>query len=216
MRTFAILPAAGRSSRIGRPKLLLAWGPTTLIEHVLHVWRASKVDTTIVVTHPDDRELAGLCADAGTDVVRAEQRPADMKASIRLGLSHIQAQYGPAMTDACLWSPADMPLLDSQTINALIDRPPSQAGALQVPTYLSRRGHPLKVTWLLAQAVLGGRAEGVLVPENRGLDALFDTVPVEEVPVESRGILEDIDTLADYERLLALWSSQQEGNRTGE
>jgi CTP:molybdopterin cytidylyltransferase MocA len=35
MQTFAIIPAAGRSVRMGQPKLLLPWGQTTLLEHVL-------------------------------------------------------------------------------------------------------------------------------------------------------------------------------------
>ena len=60
MRSFAVIPAAGRSQRMGQPKLLLPWGRTTVIEHVLGVWRASRVTHTVIVVHPDDKFLAEL------------------------------------------------------------------------------------------------------------------------------------------------------------
>ena len=41
-RSFAVVPAAGRSRRMGRPKLLLPWGESTIIQQVLGAWRASQ------------------------------------------------------------------------------------------------------------------------------------------------------------------------------
>ena len=60
MRTFAIIPAAGRSQRMGQPKLLLPWRNSTIIEHVLAAWRASQVSHMLMVVHPADRQLAEI------------------------------------------------------------------------------------------------------------------------------------------------------------
>ena len=60
-RFFGVIPAAGRSVRMGEPKLLLPWRDGTLIEHVLAQWLASRVACVTVVVHPDDQELAAVC-----------------------------------------------------------------------------------------------------------------------------------------------------------
>ena len=45
----AILLAAGESKRMGRPKLLLKWGESTVIEKCVDTLLASKIDELIVV-----------------------------------------------------------------------------------------------------------------------------------------------------------------------
>lgn len=54
---FAVVPAAGHSRRMGRPKLLLPWGPHTVIEQVLTVL-ATTCNAIAVVIRPDDTALA--------------------------------------------------------------------------------------------------------------------------------------------------------------
>lgn len=213
MRTFAILPAAGRSTRFGRPKLLLPWNNSTVIEHVLAVWRASLVERTIVVTHPGDTELARECADAGAKVVRASAATMDMKASVRLGLAHLRELYRPGSTDAWLLAPADMPLLEPEIINTLINHHLAAGERIQVPTFAARRGHPIVLPWSLAGVVLDPSG----IPPDRGIDALVEMAPVEEVAIQTPAVIEDMDTTADYERLLALSrGTQQEVPRPGE
>ena len=204
MQSIAILPAAGRSMRVGRPKLLLPWGRTTLVEHVLATWRASQVEHVIVVTHPDDQELADICNAAGADVVRAEHPPADMKASVRLGLAYARQKYQPCPDDAWLLAPADMPLIETVVIDELLRQHATAPAKVHIPTFDGRRGHPIVLPWNLASEVLGTEANaGALpLPEGRGIDALLALAPSVEVAVTSSGILEDVDTRQDYERLL--------------
>ena len=40
MKLGVVILAAGASSRMGRPKLLLPWSGTTVIGHLLNQWRA--------------------------------------------------------------------------------------------------------------------------------------------------------------------------------
>ena len=49
MRSFAIIPACGRSVRMGTPKLLMPWKDSTVIEAVLAAWEQSQIDEIVVV-----------------------------------------------------------------------------------------------------------------------------------------------------------------------
>jgi len=46
----AIVLAAGISSRMGQPKLVLPWRETTIIGHVVKILEMAKLDEVIVVT----------------------------------------------------------------------------------------------------------------------------------------------------------------------
>ena len=83
MQSFGIVPAAGRSSRMGTPKLLLPWGDKTLIASVLQAWRSSRVARVVAVVHPEEHELARACARACVEVVQPAAPPPDIKASVR-------------------------------------------------------------------------------------------------------------------------------------
>ena len=57
-KSFAVIPAAGLSRRMGeKQKLLLPWGDATLIEHVLRAWLDSRIDRIVLVSRRDDRDL---------------------------------------------------------------------------------------------------------------------------------------------------------------
>src|SRR5689334_18779678 len=100
MQTFAIVPAAGRSARMGRPKLLLPWGNSTVIERVLAVWQASRVSRVVVVVHPDDTQVAKLARGSGACVVVPSEPPPDMKVSVGHALSYLAQTCAPSTPDA--------------------------------------------------------------------------------------------------------------------
>jgi molybdenum cofactor cytidylyltransferase len=198
MQTFAIIPAAGRSRRMGRPKLLLPWGDATVIEHVLATWRASSVDRVVVVVDPRDEPLARLCAQCGVQVVVPEVPPAEMKDSVLLGLAWAETQ-NPAGDDAFLVAPADMPGLAGGVIDRLIDahvRSVSEGGGptIRVPRYGAKRGHPVLFPWPLA-------AEVARLGADEGLNVLLERHGVEDVDVAAAEIAGDFDTPDDYDRL---------------
>jgi molybdenum cofactor cytidylyltransferase len=201
MKTFAIIPAAGRSRRMGRPKLLLPWGTTTVIEHVLGVWRASRVDRVIMVVHPLDTRLAELATAAGAHVIGPTPPPSAMKESVRIALA-FAAESRPQPSDAWLLAPADMPGLSAATIDALIDayeaglRRGGQASQIWAPRCRGKRGHPVLLSWSLADEV-------PRLAAHEGLNALVGRHPVEYVEAAEDSVFEDFDTPEDYERLRA-------------
>ena len=196
-RYFAVLPAAGRSVRMGRPKLLLPWNGGTIIESVLRVWRLSQVTQLIVVVHPADHELAEICRVAGANVLVPDTPPPDMKASLQHGLQYIRECFNPQDTDAWLLAPADMPLLTTAAIDQVIAAHGSRQLDQQriiVPVSGGRRGHPVLFPWSLA-------AEVDRLPADAGVNRLLKLHEVVEIAADDPSILHDLDTPDDYQQL---------------
>ena len=206
IRTFAILPAAGHSRRIGRPKLLLPLADgRALIDHVLMAWRGSSVDGIVVVMRRDDAPLAKRCAGPRTAIVQPDVDPPDMKSSIAAGIQYLLESRPPAADDAWLVAPADMPLLSAQAIDAVIAAYRQQLAArdtahanlplqIVVPHHAGRRGHPVLLPWSIA-------AEVTALGPDEGLKQLIARHPLLVIDVADAGILTDVDTAEDYAHL---------------
>ncbi len=198
-RYFAIIPAAGNSTRMGSPKLLLPMGSGTLIEQTLAAWRASRVEKVVVIVRPDDQELAHLCRSCGVDVVVPPIVPPEMKDSVLHGLQHIQANYSPVDEDAWLLAPADMPSLSPRVIEALIMAHDCNKNCMLIPTLGGKRGHPVLFPWSISGEVFSLSA-------NEGLNVLRQRFPSQEIPCDSVEPAEstafgDVDTPEDFRRL---------------
>jgi molybdenum cofactor cytidylyltransferase len=204
IQTFAILPAAGRSQRMGQPKLLLPWSDGTVLSQVLGAWRASRVSQVLLVVHPADDVLAELGVKLGAVVVRAKSPPAEMKDSVALGLAEVARSFAPTAADAWLVAPADMPLVTPAMIDAVIAayesrrNLPGAAATIYTAAVAGKRGHPVLFPWTLA-------AEVERLAENEGLNTVVAGHPVIEVEVAGAAAdstpFADLDTPEDYHRL---------------
>lgn len=204
-KSFAIIPAAGRSRRMGnRNKLLLPWKSSTIIEQVLSNWLDSEVDTVVLVCRPDDFRLRELVRRyPEVHLVIPEEAPRDMKMSVFLGLRYLQtetsADQKPDNQDRWLVAPADMPTLAPALINQVIQtgrRVPLSV----VPILAGRRGHPVSFPWSLSGQV-------AKLAENEGINRFLDQYPVHWLDMQAAGFPEtgfpeDIDTEDDYRRIL--------------
>jgi molybdenum cofactor cytidylyltransferase len=200
-RHFAIVPAAGNSARMGRPKLLLALSGRPLIAHVIGAWERSSVDRIVVVIRPDDIALAEVVQSGGrVERVIPATPPPDMKASIQAALEHIEDRLNPAKGDGFLVAPADMPRLSPAIIDRLIQGHLAEPAAnVLVPTIHGRRGHPTLFSWQLAAEVHRlGVDEGLNCIVDRQLPRL---VPCEDLIAGGEYPFADIDTPEQYRQL---------------
>jgi molybdenum cofactor cytidylyltransferase len=196
---FAILPAAGHSTRMGRPKLSLPLGGRTVIERVIATLRDADVDRVLVVVGPHAAELAALAESAGASVLRLANETPDMRATVDAGLTWAETNWQPTEADAFLLVPADHPALDVEAVKELgAARADDAERDIAIPTFDGRRGHPALIGW---RHVTGIRA----LPAELGLNAYLrqQAAATREVPVASASVLIDLDTPVDYERLLA-------------
>lgn len=194
-RSFAIVPAAGRSRRMGTPKLLLPWKGRTVLEATLAAWRASRVTHTVVVVHPQDQPLADLARALQVEVVQPATPPPEMKDSVRAALDFIHSTWQPLATDAWLLAPADLPLLDPRLIDALLAAYTAGPPRILRPEIRGRAGHPVLLPWRLAREV---RQLG----PDEGISALVARHAAEGIPwVADPAGQDDLDTPANYEKL---------------
>jgi molybdenum cofactor cytidylyltransferase len=182
---------------MGRPKLLLPFRGEPLVAAVVAALRAGGVAGIVLVTAADDDELRDWARQAGvaTAVNPAPER--GMLSSIQEGIAALGGVDALARRgDVLLVSPADLPWLDPRSVAELLRRMAAVAAPLAVPVYQGQRGHPLA----LAPALI---PEIPHLDPDIGLKQLRDRHEAEllEVPVDDPGVVADVDTPADYERL---------------
>ena len=199
-RTFAIIPAAGHSTRMGTPKLLLPLQGRPLILHTIEAWRRSRIDQVVVVVRPGDTGLAEVVCSANAVLVVPESPPPDMKASIRAALVRIERDLAPQAQDAFLVAPADMPRLSPLVIDRLMDQHfSSDQASILVPTIAGRCGHPVLFPWPCADDVHR-------LPADAGLNTLVEQstprlIPCEDLISTGEYPFADIDTPEDFRRV---------------
>jgi molybdenum cofactor cytidylyltransferase len=190
----AVVPAAGRSSRMGRPKLLLPWGESTVVGSLVAALLDGGVEHLCLVTAPGDEALArwGEERSLGVAVNPTPQR--GMLSSIQTGVAALAPVEGPLLV-----TPADLPELSAATVRRLLEALTAAGSPLAVPLHRGRRGHPL--------AVAPARVPEIAALDPAvGLRQLLERHAAEvlEVPVDDPGCLRDIDTPEDYRRLTGL------------
>ena len=191
-QSFAIVPACGRSQRMGTDKLSVAWNDSTVLETVIDAWLASDVDQVAVVIPVQRDDLRRALRDKRIEVVTAEAIPPDMKGTVQLGLAYIAERLRPRAADCWLVAPADMPTLAPETINQVIAKRAGSAESIILPVCGEKRGHPALFPWKLS-------AEVDRLTEEQGLDTLCEQQLTVEVPVESLG--EDFNTPEELQDL---------------
>jgi CTP:molybdopterin cytidylyltransferase MocA len=131
----AIVPAAGLSRRMGRPKPLLDIGGVTLIARVVSALREGGADRVIVIAPPAERgESAEIVREAqaqGAEVVVLDGETADMRASIEAGLDRIGAWDD---VEAILLAPADVPGIEGTLVARVIAAGPAPARSEAIPS----------------------------------------------------------------------------------
>jgi len=189
----AILLAAGESKRMGEPKQLMPLGKHTLLEQAIDNLLNSPVDETIVVVGHKAEEITRAIATKPVKIMFNPNYQQGMSTSIVAGLILVDPR-----SQAVILALGDQPLVESRTINQLIDAFNSHDKGIAVPTHRGKRGHPIifnikyKAELLELEGDIGGRE----IIKNHPDDVL-------EVAVDSTSVISDIDTQDDYKSNLS-------------
>jgi molybdenum cofactor cytidylyltransferase len=190
----AILLAAGESRRMrGDFKPLLKWGSRTVIAACVDNLRRSRVDEIIVVLGHRESEIRARLAGAGVQFAINQDYRRGMLSSIKTGFPLVSPR-----ADGVLVALVDQPMVGPEVINPLVISFGDYEKKISVPTYQGKHGHPIVVAREFEDEIMQ-------LDDNApdGLRALLDAHrhEIQEVPVDSPAILEDIDSPEDYERL---------------
>lgn len=187
----AVVLAAGRSTRMGMPKMALPWGDRTVIGHVVHVLACAGISEVIVVTGgARDEVQEALQTLPVREVYNSNYQQGEMVSSIQLGLSSMGDQF-----EAALVVLGDQPQIQARVVMDLIQAYTKDRKALVVPSYQMRRGHP----WLV------DRSLWPFVLAMKGPETLRDFLNAHQsgihyVTVDTPTILQDLDTPGDYQK----------------
>ncbi|HKV08225.1 MAG TPA: nucleotidyltransferase family protein [Thermoanaerobaculia bacterium] len=189
--TVALLPGAGASRRMGRPKLLLPYRNGTLVGAVVDALRGGGVSKIVLVTSPGDEDLRAWAREAGVLTAVNPDPERGMLSSLQEGIAALGK-----IDEILLVSPADLPALQPETVAALVRRMEETGAPLAVPVYRGKRGHPLAIAPALIPEIGTLDADvGLRQLRDRHEERLL------EVEVEDAGVVEDVDTPEEYARI---------------
>ncbi|MHC4610060.1 MAG: nucleotidyltransferase family protein, partial [Planctomycetota bacterium] len=115
---YGVIPAAGRSRRMGSPKQLLPYGDSTVLETVIETVLATPMSGLAVVTHSDIVDELDLAEDPRFLTAINDDAESQMLDSIGLGIEALRGECDPAAKSGILVCPGDMPGIDVATIEA--------------------------------------------------------------------------------------------------
>jgi len=189
----AVLLAAGRSTRMGRPKQILPWGDTTIAGHIIRVLESAGVKEIVVVTGAAREAVEGALVGTGVRLAHSPDfEVGELLSSIQTGLRAL-----PEDCEAALIALGDQPQIQPEVIRAVIEGHRETRAPIVVPSYQMRRGHPVLVARSLWPDLLS------LSPPASLRDFLSAERPIHYVVVSTPTILGDMDTPEDYERLIS-------------
>jgi len=195
-----LILAAGASSRMGKPKLLLPWGDTSVIGHLIQQWQQAEASQIAVVLAAADKALERELERIGFPAADRIHNPAPERGMF----SSIQcAARWPG------WKPSlrhwvialgDQPHLRPETLRALLRLGTAHPESV---CQLSRHGRPRHPVLLPAVAFqqLGNSTHANLKEFLKNLSLDF----VQEESDDS-GLDLDIDHPADYDKAVRLFN----------
>jgi len=194
--------AAGFSTRMGQPKLLLPWGETSVLGHLLQTWTRLGVGQIAVVCAANASEIHAeldRLQFAREDRIANPSPSAGMFSSIqcaarwpdwRTGLTHFAIVLG------------DQPHLLRKTLEQVLDFAAAHPERICQPLRNARRRHPV----ILPRELFAKLCEF----SGNDLKQFLNSTPelLAGCEMEDSGLDLDMDSPSDYERLRALADSR--------
>jgi molybdenum cofactor cytidylyltransferase len=191
----AIVLAAGLSRRMGRPKLILPWGETTVIGQVTNVLLETGLGPVVVVSGGGRDKIEAALQGQPVHLAHNPRFAEDQMAfSLQIGLAEL-ATHWPDAIQAALIVLGDQPQIEQQVVRSIIEVYQTQAAPLIVPSYQMRRGHPWLVDCSLWPQIMA------LNPPQTLRDFLAANARIiHYLLVDRASVLQDLDTPEDYEK----------------
>lgn len=191
----AIILAAGESKRMGQPKMMLKWGKTTVLEHVISVFANAGVENIVVVTGAAREDVEAAISRLKNDhpvrsVFNEGYSTGEMLSSIQCGLRELRD----GVSRAALIALGDQPQVREGSVRRVCEMFKETGNPLVVPSYHMRRGHPWLAEESLWDEILAMRA-----PQTPRDFLNSHADQINYVEVDDEGILADLDTPEQYQ-----------------
>jgi len=180
---------------MGQSKQLLPLEGKPFIRHCIDCVIASDIDEIIVVLRRDSGELLKTLHGLPVKAVFNEELGSEMATSVRIGLQAVNPY-----ASGVLVSLSDHPLISKETLKNLLRIHHETPDKIIIPVYEEKRGHPtLFPVHVINEIFKGGTLKDVV---NR------DPERIRTLQVMDEGVIVDIDTMEDYERVVGKLSAR--------
>ncbi len=188
----AVILAAGGSSRMGQPKLLLPWQGEALIRWPVKIALAAGLSPVIVVTGASADEVEEALNGLPVEIIHNPDWEKGQSTSLRSGMAAL-----PDTAEAAILFLGDQPKLPGDLVEKMIAefRAHAPATPIFIASFHGKRGNPVLFDRSVFQDLQ--RIEG-----DTGGRTIFNQYPVQYIPVESEDVLTDIDSPEDYQKFI--------------
>ncbi|AGL03251.1 molybdenum cofactor cytidylyltransferase [Desulfoscipio gibsoniae] len=189
---YAVILAAGISSRLGTPKQLLSYQGRPLVAHVVDTICRTGVEKVFVVLGHRAEEVRETLKEYDVNFVHNPDYASGQSTSLRAGLNALGDSAG-----AALFVLGDQPLLKPRTVNRIIEEYRLGGKGIVAPFYRGKRGNPVlfnKKYFPEIFALTGDTGARKIIEFNKNQLARVD--------VDDAGVVFDIDTWEDYSKLI--------------
>jgi CTP:molybdopterin cytidylyltransferase MocA len=189
--------AAGYSSRMKRFKPLMRFGDMAILERGIRLFQTVGIEDIRVVVGYRCDDIIKTLKPLGIRWLYNRQYQSGMFSSVVTGIKSLEPDK-----EAFFILPADIPLVKRQTVFDLLAAHQVGKGRILHPCFKGKRGHPPLISTAYSHELI--RWNG-----KRGLKSFMEKYESDAVNIEvaDEGILLDLDTPADYQKLINRYKS---------
>jgi molybdenum cofactor cytidylyltransferase len=173
---------------MGKPKQLLPLDGKPVIKLCLECIIASGVADIVVVLGRNGNEVGQAMGNVPAKIAYNTSPESEMAESVRTGLRKTDTSATGVLV--CL---SDHPLVAPDTVRTLVQEHSKEPGAIIIPLYRGRKGHPTLFPLSLVREVFSGITLRDVIARH--------AARVIAVDVPDEGVVLDMDTPGDYERI---------------
>jgi len=173
---------------MGQLKQLLPIHDKPIIRHCLDNLIAAGIQNIIVVLGPQAHELVDTIRDIPLQIVFNKDPKSEMAESVKIGLRAVNDS-----SSGVIVSLSDHPLVTVATLKKLVHCYLETPDKIIIPLYKGKRGHPTIFPRHIIEEIFEGCTLRDIIKK--------DLVRLRFLDVQDEGVILDIDTKEDYERI---------------
>jgi molybdenum cofactor cytidylyltransferase len=188
---------------MGTQKQLLLLGDRPVIRRCVDTVFAAGVLDLVVVVNGDGKRIVEALTGLAVKFVRNDAAESHMADSVRAGLRSLDNCFTGVLV--CL---SDHPVIAPETFRTLIQAHHGRPDRIIIPCHEGRRGHPALFSRTILNEVLSGGTLRDIIGKDEGR--------VQLIEVDDEGVLLDMDTVEDYQRVREVFTRQTGCLMTGD
>ena len=171
--------------------MLLPWGKSTVIEHVISTFLNARIEDIVVVTGGARGQVEDAISQYPVRTIHNnDYATGEMLSSIQCALRAM-----PEQAQAALIGLGDQPQIQERSVRSICEEYRDSQSRLIVPSFQMRRGHP----WLVARP-LWNEILALKPPESPRDFLNRHANEIQYVSLDTQSILADLDTPEDYQK----------------